>query len=150
VDLLLGGWELGGIIAFQSGDPFTVGMSGDVANVGTGYQRPDRIASGKISNPTVDLWFDASAFAAPSLYTFGNSGRNILRTDTLKNWDFSLLKNFALHESVALQLRGEFFNVLNHPVFGTPDTDLTSNTFGRVFSQANSPRVGQVALKLIF
>jgi outer membrane receptor protein involved in Fe transport len=150
LDLIFGGWELGGIVEFQSGDPFTVGMSGDVANVGSGYQRPNRIASGKASNPNVDSWFDPSAFATPAAYTFGDSGRNILRTDALTNWDLSLLKDFVLHENVRVQLRGEFFNVLNHPVFGTPDSDFTSNTVGRVFSQANSPRVGQVALKLVF
>jgi hypothetical protein len=137
-------------VELQSGDPFTVGMSGDVANVGNGYQRPNRIDSGRASNPSVDSWFDSSAFATPAPYTFGNSGRNILRSDTLENWDLSLLKDFVLHENVRVQLRGEFFNVLNHPVFGTPDSDITSNTVGRVFSQANSPRVGQVALKLVF
>ena len=98
----------------------------------------------------MNTWFDTSAFAVPAEFTFGNSGRNILRTDALKNWDCSLLKNFAIRENVRVQLRGEYFNVLNHPVFGTPDSNLASNTFGRVFSQANSPRVGQVALKLVF
>ena len=86
LDVIVGGWELGGIVELRSGDPFTVGMSGDVANVGNGLSGPNRIASGKASNPSVDSWFDPSAFATPAPYTFGNSGRNILRTDALENW----------------------------------------------------------------
>jgi hypothetical protein len=49
-----------------------------------------------------------------------------------------------------LQLRGEFFNALNHADFGTPVTNLSSGNFGKVFSTRNSPRIGQVGLKFIF
>jgi hypothetical protein len=149
-DLVLGGWQLGGIVLLRSGSPFTVGMSSDVANVGTWWQRPNRITSGEVSSPTIDRWFDPAAFAAPPDYTFGNSGRNILRTDAYRNWDFSLLKNFPIRERVTLQLRGEFFNVLNHPTFGGPDDDINSPNVGRIFSTASAPRIGQVALKLMF
>jgi hypothetical protein len=54
-----------------------------------------------------------------ALYTWGNSGRNILYTDGLTVWDASLLRNFSIREGMRLQLRGEFFNVLNHADFGT-------------------------------
>jgi hypothetical protein len=49
-----------------------------------------------------------------------------------------------------LQLRGEFFNALNHPDFGTPVRSLSSGNFGKVFGTRNDPRIGQVALKFIF
>ncbi len=150
VDAVLGGWQLGGILTMQSGDPFTVGISGDYANVGTYSQRPNRIASGKVSDPTIEKWFDPTAFAPPAEYTFGDSGRNILRTDAYANWDASLLKHFRIRENMKLQLRGEFFNVLNHPTFGRPDTDLNSPTVGKVFYTNSAPRVGQIALKLLF
>ena len=83
-------------------------------------------------------------------YTWGNSGRNILYTDGLQVWDASLLRNFSIREGMRLQLRGEFFNVLNHPDFGTPVRNFSSGNFGKVFGTRNAPRIGQVALKFIF
>lgn len=147
---LVSGWEVAGIVTLQSGTPFTITTGLDVANTGSSPQRPDRIASGKLGNPTINEWFDTSAFVLPAPYTWGNSGRNILNTDGLQVWDASLLKNFRIHEDIQLQFRGEFFNVLNHPDFGTPVNVLTSSDFGKVFGTSNAPRIGQVALKLIF
>jgi hypothetical protein len=147
---VVSGWEVSGIVTLQSGMPFTINSGRDVANTGSGSQRPDRIASGELSNPTINEWFDTSAFVLNAPYTWGNSGRNILYTDGLKTWDASLLRNFAIREGMRLQLRGEFFNVLNHPDFGTPVTNLSSSNFGMVFGTSNAPRIGQVALKFIF
>ena len=44
-------------ITFQTGLPFTPTLNATTINTGTG-QRPDRIADGKLSDPTVDRWFD--------------------------------------------------------------------------------------------
>jgi outer membrane receptor protein involved in Fe transport len=148
-DAILGGWELAGILTLQSGSPFTVSSGRDRANVGV-TDRADRIGSGKLDNPTLDHWFDTSAFVIPELYTFGNSGRNILRGDGLSNWDFSLLKNFRIREGMRLQFRAEFFNFPNHADFGTPNANLSSSNLGRVTYTRNDPRIGQFALKLIF
>ena len=148
--LALGGWQLGGILPFQSGDPFTVVASGDNANVGSYTQRPNRIASGDGGQSDHRRWFDPAAFTDPAQYTFGNSGRNILRTDSYANWDASLVKHFQIRENIRLQLRGEFFNVLNHPTFGGPENDIHSSHCRQGSSHASDPRVGQVALKLLF
>ena len=121
-----------------------------MANTGSGPQRPDRIASGRLDHPTIDKWFDTSAFVLNAPYTWGNSGRNILYTDGLTVWDASLLRNFSIREGMRLQFRGEFFNALNHPDFGTPTRSLSSGSFGKVFGTRNAPRIGQVALKFIF
>lgn len=144
------GWEASGIVTLQSGSPFTITSGHDMANTGSGSQRPDRIASGRLNNPTIDEWFDTSAFVLNAPYTFGNSGRNILYTDGLAVWDASLLRNFSIREGMRLQLRGEFFNALNHADFGTPVRTLSSGNFGKVFGTRNDPRIGQVALKFIF
>lgn len=146
---ILGGWELAGIVTLQSGSPFTVNSGRDRANVGASG-RADRIGSGKLDNPTLDRWFDTSAFVMPELYTFGNSGRNILRGDGLSQWDCSLLKNFAIREGMRLQFRAEFFNLPNHADFSTPNSNLSSSIFGQVTSTRTAPRIGQFALKLIF
>jgi len=144
------GWETSGIVTLQSGSPFTITSGYDVANTGSGSQRPTRIASGRLDNPTINAWFDTSAFTLNAPYTWGNSGRNILYTDGLSVWDASVLRNFSIREGMRLQLRGEFFNALNHPDFGTPVRSLSSGNFGKVFGTRNDPRIGQVALKFIF
>ena len=142
---------MAGIVTVQSGAPFTITSGRDRANIGTSSsQRPDRVATGALERPTLDRWFDTGAFVLNDQFTFGNSGRNILRGDGLEQWDFSLLKNFSLREGMTLQFRGEFFNVLNHPDFGNPGTRLTSGTFGVVTSTRTGPRIGQFALKFIF
>ncbi|MGA8762058.1 MAG: TonB-dependent receptor [Candidatus Sulfotelmatobacter sp.] len=66
----------------------------------------------------------------PAYGSQGNMGRNIFRGPSFKNWDFSLSKAWRLRENVRLQLRGEFFNILNHPNFDvfTMNTDLSSST----------------------
>jgi hypothetical protein len=149
-EVLLGGWETSGIVVMQSGAPFTVRSGRDRANTGSGSQRPNRVSDGKIDNPTLDRWFDTNAFVMNDLYTWGNAGRNILRGDGLEGWDASMMKNFKIREAVSVQFRFEFFNAFNHADFSNPDTNLSSGNFGMVFGTRNSPRIGQVALKLVF
>ena len=63
---LAGGWQAQSIINYRSGLPFTPTISRDVANTGATDQRPNRIGSGKLENPTLDAWFDKSAFVEPA------------------------------------------------------------------------------------
>lgn len=53
-------------------------------------------------------------------------------------------------ERLTVEFRAEAFNILNQVVFGTPNTTLTSNQFGVISSQANTPRQIQFGLKLLF
>jgi hypothetical protein len=53
----------------------------------------------------------------PAFGTFGNMGRNIFRGPKFVNWDGSVSKSWKINEHLKLQLRGEFFNLLNHPNF---------------------------------
>ncbi len=144
-----GDWQLGAILSLQSGLPFTPTTGRDIANVGT-TTLPDRLGSGKIENPSIDRWFDASAFANPVPFTFGTSGVNILRADGFQNLDLSLSKNLYLGESRYVQIRSEFFNAFNHPNFGAPSANINQPAqVGRVFS-ASDPRIIQLALKVFF
>ena len=107
----------------------------------------------KLDTPTLARWFDTSAITLPAQYTFGNVGRMhpSLRSDFIENLDLSVFKRFRLHgERVALELRGESFNMANHPVFGSPNTTVGNAQFDRVTGTANSPRQTQFALKLLF
>lgn len=63
-------------------------------------------------------------------------------------------KNNYFHETMNLQLRFEFLNAFNHPIFGgDPTTSFTSTTFGQVVrtnGQSNVPRTVQLAARLVF
>jgi hypothetical protein len=154
---LLSGWITYGILTLQSGRPFTVALLPEHDNSNTGIaslgfganNRPDRIASGELPNPSPDRWFDTNAFVIGDFGTFGNSGRNILDGPGYQDLSLSLMKNSDIHENLNFQFRAEFFNVLNHTNFDLPDNFLGSPTFGRINS-AQSPRRIQFGLKLIF
>jgi len=112
-----------------------------------------------------------SFITPPALGTFGNMGRNILRDQGFKDWDFSIFKNFTFKERYGIQARWEVFNVLNHPIAANPSGASSSvNTgnspspgtaFGASFLTpdfaagnpligSGSERVMQVGLKLSF
>jgi hypothetical protein len=147
---VLGGWQLQGIMVLRSGRPFTPTISRDVSNTGIGGQRPNRIGSGILSNPTIAQWFDKTAFTAPASYTWGNSGADILREDRFKNLDLSLFKQFQFNERTRLQFRAEAFNLTNSPSFSAPGTNIDTTSGGVVTSTISTPRNVQFGLKLIF
>lgn len=143
VKTLIGGWQTNGIITLRTGFPFTVAQ-GSIINTANTPVRPDRIADGSISNPTVNQWFNPDAFqivscqnpALPQLCKYGNSGQGILEGPGAKVVDFSLFKNFALTERFKVQFRSEFFNLFNTPQFGRPNTTL--NTAAGFLPQAGA------------
>ena len=85
-------------------------------------------------------------------YTFGTAPRTIssLRSDGVRNLDFSVIKNTKIGERVNTQFRTEFFNTFNTPRFGVPNTVFGNPTFGVVSNTINASRVIQVALKVLF
>jgi hypothetical protein len=147
---LLGGWQVQGIVVLRSGRPFTPTISRDVANTGIGGQRPNRIGSGELDNPTIAQWFDKTAFMTPANFTYGNSGADILREDRFKNLDFSLFKQFQFNERTRLQFRAEAFNLTNTPSFSAPGTNIDTASGGVVTSTISAPRNIQFGLKLNF
>src|SRR5215510_6754047 len=145
----LGGWQINGISTFQTGLPFTPTANSATVNTGTG-SRPDRTGDGKLSNPTVDRWFDISAFKTPAQFTYGNSGRNILYGPGRVNFDFSLFKQFRVTEILNLQFRTEFFNLFNTPQFDLPNAAIGASNAGTITGVVGSPRQIQFGLKLAF
>jgi hypothetical protein len=161
VQAVAGGWGMDGILTLQTGFPLALTTSTNNTHDMGGGSRPNYLA-GNCPNgysesgsreSRLNEWFNTSCFGAPAAYTFGNLSRTLpnLRTDGIHNLDAALFKNFALRtERLKLQLRGEAFNLLNTPEFGAPNTSLGSATFGQITSQANNPRLLQVAGKLIW
>jgi hypothetical protein len=155
LDLMLGGWHLGGIYSVTTGFPFSPVLGYDPSNTGDqGVVRADRIADGNLSRGRRDPnnWFDINAFALPASYTFGNSGRNVLTGPGVNTLDASIRKEFATTETQRLEFRAEFFNMLNHPNFSQPDNfiDDGPGAAGVVTSVALPMRQIQFGLKYRF
>ncbi len=109
--------------------------------------------SGRLSSgQNVKKWFDTSCFTAPKVAgIFGNAPRSpeVYGPDQT-NLDMSLYKNFPVTEGSKLQFRSEFFNILNHPQFATPNTSVGNALFGVITAPAHDSRQIQFALKYVF
>jgi hypothetical protein len=150
---IAGGWQLGSIVTLSDGTPINVGQIGDPLNIGT-PNVPDATGISPIpTNRTPDNFYNIAAFSFsdPTLaYRFGNTGRNLLLTPALQQWDFSATKNTRIRERHSFEFRFEAFNFLNHPNYNTPSVDVrTPATFGRITS-ARTMREMQIGLKYIF
>jgi len=153
---ILGGWQINTILTIQSGLPFTPTLATSVSN--SGGSRPNRLKTGDLPSDqrTIARWFDTSfntadaAWVTPAQFTYGNSGRNILRGPGRWNVDYSVFKNFALTERLGLQFRAEFFNLFNHPQFDLPNPSIGNPNAGRISATVGVPRDTQFGLRLSF
>lgn len=149
---ILGGWTLGSIVNMQSGGPFTVVTQTNTTNVfSAGAQRANIVRDGNLpaGQRSIERWFDTEAFVPPAAYTFGNAGRGVLRGDGRINFDISVNKSVPLREGMNLTIRGDFFNLFNHPDFGLPNRSLGAANFG-VIGSATEARSIQLGLRLAF
>jgi hypothetical protein len=165
---LVGGWEISGIVALDSGLPITVAASAggtingitfaDVGGLGiqgsspAGF-RPDQNGDPRKGAPrTRQQWFNTSVFSAPSaaLGQPGNARRGTIIGPGFNREDLGLFRDFRIFRTLNFQLRGEAFNVLNHTNFGPPAvTATTASTFGTITS-AREARILQIGGKLTF
>jgi hypothetical protein len=152
---IAGGWTITEILDWRSGTPFTLSSGRDNSFSGIGQDRADIIGNPALSNdrPKAQLiqqYFDTSLVKPNAVGTFGNSPRNFLRGLPVFNVDAGIEKKFALGEHARFELRGEFFNLLNHANLGTPGTNQSAaSTFG-VITSASEPRIVQIGAKIIF
>jgi hypothetical protein len=145
---VVGGWQLSGIGTMTTGRPFTVFMQTGVNNGAPSW--PNRIGSGVLENPSVDLWYNPADFVAPPANTYGDSGRGILYAPGHVNVDASLSKRFSLSARSNLEFRWDVFNLFNHPGFGFPNSAIGNASAGRITTTIVDNRSMQFALKVNF
>jgi hypothetical protein len=134
---LKNGWGADSSVNMQSGQPFqfNYNFESDFSGSGEGDDRPDSIGP-TVYHPHDPLeYVDLSTFAIPCTVTaatgknqdcipgtrhFGDEGRDSLHGPTFKQWDLAIYKNTPITERVTMQLRADFFNILNHPNFSNP------------------------------
>jgi Carboxypeptidase regulatory-like domain len=146
---LLAGWQISFLLSRRSGFPFTVRTGVDAALSGNGQDRPNVVGSPYLRDTAALRWVDPKAFVANTAGTFGNSGYNPLVGPGYFNADSSVNRTFRIHERHRVEMRFEFFNVLNHTNFNAPQASLNSATFGRIQSSLD-PRIIQLAAKYAF
>jgi hypothetical protein len=139
---LRNGWGMNSSLTLQSGQPFqfNYNFEDDYSGSGNAFDRPDVVGPIVYHPHDPSNYIDLSAFAIPCTITaaaqaapsgfasdcaigsrhYGNLGRDALHGPTFKQWDLAIYKNTALTEWLKMQLRAEFFNVLNHPNFANP------------------------------
>jgi len=156
---LIRGWQLNGLATLSIGFPFTpqIGSNwsgdGDTRNPDRPSVNPSFTGPRLLGNP--NRWFNPNAFVLPVAGTYGNLGRGTLTGPGLAETDVSLFKNTSLSERINLQLRAEFFNLLNRANFGTPNPIIfaggtISPSAGLITSTTTTSRQIQFGLKLIF
>jgi hypothetical protein len=144
---VLGGWQLSGLASAMSGRPVNITIDRSATDLLDGNsrdQRPDLLPGMSLySAPrTINNWFNPAAFATPAVDTWGNLGRNIGRGPGYYEIDTALEKAIPLNEQLKLEIRAEAFNLLNHPIFGDPDSDVSDSSFGVITSQLNTGATG--------
>jgi hypothetical protein len=166
---VVGGWSLSGIATLQTGFPFSPQLgynptgNGDSRNPARPKLNPS--FQGTLYPKTVAEWFNPNAYTYPDPGTFGNAGRDTLTGPDLKDVDLSLIKNASIYERLHAQFRVEYFNLLNHSNFTTPNAVVFSTgptpakpttaaalspTAGVLTATATTSRQLQFALKFLF
>jgi hypothetical protein len=179
-DLILGGWQVSGIITLQTGPFLTpVFNGGDPSGTNAasrGSSRPDRVGSGALDSPTRDLWADRNAFLCPGrtvgatqfnctvgvvpgrdiapIGRFGNSGVGIVNGPGTVGINAAMSKSFKLAERATLRLEGSFTNAPNLTNLGDPNLNIADSNFGRITGARGvdfgGGRTGQVSMRLQF
>jgi hypothetical protein len=165
---VVNGWRTTGLIQHNSGDVLTILAGQDVSLTGLNRDRAQRNASiptylkqSGAGNCKAGLscvnWLTPGSFALPvntganSGTGFGNASKGSVRGPSYTNWDAAVIRHFPIYRESNLELRAEYFDVLNHTILGDPATSVTSSTFGEITAGgAAGPRIAQFSLKYNF
>lgn len=158
---LLHGWQLLGITRFATGVPVNVSMTSDQALCGCGpaqgLRDPVNLPNFNGGLPDIQdpretpnhQYFATSGFSLAPLGSGGNARRRFFHGPGINNSDIALRKLTLINERVSLESRVEFFNIFNHTQFSTVNGNFASPGFGNT-TTARDPRIGQIALRLMF
>ena len=166
LDWVIGGWEVSGVLNYFGGSPLTIGGIAGIPGWNGGTPKPN-FKEGQIqytpdketfdyatrlSNPSVNRYFDPSMVTAPAPLTLGYSA---IRMNNFRGWgtrneDFGLKKFFRFKEKYAAQIRADFLNGLNRVTLANPTTGLTSPNFGYITGAPVGNRTMQLGARLDF
>jgi hypothetical protein len=145
-------WTMTTLVTLESGMPVAVTQTTNFnAPFGFGVQRPNLVGDPvkPADQRTPSQWFNTAAFAIAPIFTIGTSSRNPVRGPSYRDVDFALIRRVPIHAGVSVEVRAEVFNLLNTPNLGAPNAVQGAANFGTI-TTALDPRVGQLAVKLLF
>ena len=157
LDYVLGGWQIGGILTFQDGFPFTLGCSTGTVQNGGGGCYPDPAPGApdwQLDDPTRERWFNTAAFVDRNPeygtgFRYGTVKRNSVVGPGIKSFDMSFNKNFQVKDD-HLEFRIEVFNLPNSAIWAQPGSQLGTPTYGVITSTRMDSRQVQLGLKYVF
>ncbi len=178
-DGIFGGWTINSVYQYQIGAPITwtngsTTSGGDYIYLGGDLNLDNRQANKTTAGKAVPA-FDTSLFLPAAAYsnaavvgttcnatptlancalsdhirTFSSTFPNV-RQDGINEWDPSISKRFFFREGMSLQIRAEFYNVVNHAIFAAPSTTATNSAFGTITATTNLPRHVQFGARFVF
>lgn len=160
VDAVLGGWQMSGIVLFQTGAFLTPTFTGtDPSGTGAARrasQRPDLTGDPTPDVQTSAAWFTRAAFTVPAnnIGRYGMASVGSLVGPGTQNFSMGLAKKFRFTEKTGLQFQADFSNVFNHLNLGNPNTNVSASAFGTITgtqtAEGTGPRVIQMGLRLFF
>jgi hypothetical protein len=150
VGLLASGWNVAGIFSARSGSWLTVTTTRDIAATGITGQRVDQVMDNPYGDQTLDDYLNRAAFAHPAPGNLGSHVRASIEGPAYWTIDLALARNISLGSSRVVELRVETFNLLNHFNWGNPTVNFDAANFGRIQTQAGTPRLLQFGVKYGF
>jgi len=152
LNAVVGGWQWNGIATFSAGQYHTINTAVFWPDIAPTFNTsvPNVIGNATEGQNPRGQWFNAAAFAYPTLHVEGDAGRNQFQTPGIDNFDMSLFKNTHITERLAAQLRFEAFNIFNHTQFGVPNMTWGTPTFGQISSTQVDARRLQLGLRVTF
>jgi Carboxypeptidase regulatory-like domain/TonB dependent receptor len=170
---LAGGWAVSGVAQYSDGAPLPItnptgtsaeafAQSGSPNPIFNGQSRPNlmpgvqtKLWHGGKFNPYTQYYVNQAAFSDAGPYALGNAPPTLPFATGFPSYNenISASKTTRIWESASFEFRADFFNVFNRVIFGLPDmnfSDVATGGFGKISSQANSPRVIQFGGRVTF
>jgi hypothetical protein len=151
----ISGWSVAPILSFQSGNPFNITTSSTAITGLANTVRANFTGTPLVKRDPLSNWFvNPGVFVAPT-NSFGVLGRNAFVGPRFDDIDLSVIKNTKITERLNMQLRGDAFDVLNHPNYAQPSGTI-GTSLGTIIAtrfptgDSGSSRQLQLALKLMF
>ena len=146
----LSGWQVGSVYRLASGQPVTIGANNDTDSPASGPMYANKVCDPRKNfKQTRAEWFNTACFTQPVVGTYGQGGRDAVRSPREDQVDLSVDKSFRIVEGQQLQFRAEAFNALNHTQLLISSESITAQGYGAL-NYAEPPRTLQVGLRYSF
>ncbi len=151
---VLGGWNVSGILRYESGRPMTITMTNDLGGLLFNTQkRPNQVGEGMADfgdfDPFEDRYYDRAGWADPGPLQFGNAPERDGKVRGFRNFseDINIFKVFPFSDQKRLRFELQIGNLFNRTIYCNPASNWSETNFGQVFTQCNTARSAQLGFR---